>query len=109
MHVIRNLDDAVWASVLFGIATLVVVLAMKRFVPAIPGALVAVVGSMLVVLVFDVDVAVVGEFSSGLPNPGLPDIGWSDVAAPRRTSVSPSPSSCIPTVSSRPGHWRTDD
>ena len=78
--VIRNLDDAVWASVLFGVATLVVVLAMKRFVPAIPGALVAVVGSMLVVVVFDVDVAVVGEFSSGLPNPGLPDIGWSDVA-----------------------------
>ncbi len=79
--VVRNLDDAVWASVLFGIATLVVVLAMKRFVPAIPGALVAVVGSMLVVLVFDVDVGVVGEFSSGLPNPGLPDIAWSDVAS----------------------------
>ncbi len=78
--VIRNLDDAVWASALFGTATLVIVLAMKRFVPAFPGALVAVVGSMLVVVVFDVDVAVVGEFSSGLPSPGLPDIGWSDLA-----------------------------
>jgi MFS superfamily sulfate permease-like transporter len=43
--VIRNLDDAVWASALFGTATLVIVLAMERFVPAIPGALVAVVGS----------------------------------------------------------------
>ncbi len=79
--VVRNLDDAAWASVLFGVATLAVVISMKRFLPTIPGALVAVVGSMLVVAVFDVDVAVVGEFASGLPSPGLPDIGWSEVVS----------------------------
>jgi SulP family sulfate permease len=79
--VVRNLDDAAWSSVLFGLATLAVILAMKRFVPAIPGALVAVIGSMVVVALFDVDVAVVGEFASGLPSPGLPDVGWSDVVS----------------------------
>lgn len=79
--VIRNLDDAALTSMLFGVATLAVVIAMKRFVPSVPGALVAVIGSMLVVAVFDIDVAVVGEFASGLPNPGLPDVGWSNVAS----------------------------
>jgi SulP family sulfate permease len=78
--VVRNLDDAAIGSVAIGAASLAVVLAAKRFVPWLPGALVAVAGSMIVVAVFGLDVAVVGEFAGGLPTPGLPDVGWGDVA-----------------------------
>lgn len=77
--VVRNLDDAAFASVAFGVATVFVVIAMRRLAPGVPGALVAVVGSILVVAIFDVEVAVVGEFASGLPAPGIPDVTWRQV------------------------------
>jgi SulP family sulfate permease len=77
--VVRNLDDTAIASVVFGAASLVVVLAAKRFVPWLPGALVAVIGSMAAVAAFGVDVSVVGEFTGGLPAPGAPSVGWGDV------------------------------
>lgn len=79
--VVRNLDNAVWSSVGFGAATLIIMFAVKRWAPAAPGALVAVAGSMIVVAVFNVDVAVVGEFASGLPNIGVPGVGWSDLVS----------------------------
>ncbi|MGA9279158.1 SulP family inorganic anion transporter [Ilumatobacter sp.] len=79
--VVRNIDDTQVTSVVFGVATLIVMLGMRRFVPAVPGALVAVAGSMLVVGVFDIDVAVVGQFDGGLPIPGMPTIEWSQFVA----------------------------
>ncbi|MGB0113169.1 MAG: sulfate permease [Ilumatobacteraceae bacterium] len=77
--VVRNLDQRQSSSVVFGVVTLVVVIAMRRWAPSLPGALVSVVGSMVLVAVFDIDVAVVGEFERGLPVPGIPDVGWSDI------------------------------
>lgn len=77
--VVRNLGGAEWASVVFGGASLVTVLVVKRLIPTVPGALVAVVGSMIAVALMDVDVLVVGEFASGLPAPGIPDVAWGDV------------------------------
>jgi SulP family sulfate permease len=47
---------------------------MKRFMKAIPGALVAVVLTTITVAVLDLDVAVVGKFPSGLPIPGIPTV-----------------------------------
>lgn len=76
--VFRNVDQAQVASIVFGAATLVIVLGVRHFVPAIPGALVAVAGCMIVVAVFDVDVAVVGAFDGGLPAPGVPMISGAD-------------------------------
>jgi MFS superfamily sulfate permease-like transporter len=57
------------------------VLVMKRFVPLLPAALVAVILGMVAVIVFgleDKGVAVVGEIPSGLPSLGLPDVSASD-------------------------------
>ncbi|WP_158412482.1 SulP family inorganic anion transporter [Ilumatobacter nonamiensis] len=79
--VARNIDEAQMASIAFGVATLVVMLTMRKFVPAIPGALVAVAGCMLVVAVADPDVAVVGAFDGGLPVPGIPSLSGSDFLA----------------------------
>nr|WP_141014942.1 SulP family inorganic anion transporter [Nocardioides sambongensis] len=77
--VLRNLDEADLTAVGFGVASLVLVLAFRRWLPAVPGALLAVAGSIAVVALLDVDVAVVGAFDGGLPAIGLPDLGWSDV------------------------------
>jgi sulfate permease, SulP family len=70
----------------FGVAAVVLALliALRRWIPAAPGPLVAVVGSTVVVALFDlqsVGVAVVGETPAGLPRPSLPDFGAIDLAA----------------------------
>ena len=72
--VVRNLDQTDFATLAIGVATIIIVVGMKRFMKAIPGALVAVVLTTIVVAVFDLDVAVVGEFPSGLPIPGIPTV-----------------------------------
>jgi SulP family sulfate permease len=72
--IIRNLDQTDVLTLVIGLVTIGIVVAMKRFMKAIPGALVAVVLTTAAVAVFDLDVAVVGEFPSGIPVPGIPSV-----------------------------------
>jgi sulfate permease, SulP family len=71
------------------IATLVV---FERWIKAVPGGLVAVVGAILVSWAADLQshgVSVLGPVPSGLPNVGLPSgVGWDDVVPLLGTSVS---------------------
>ena len=65
-----------------GGATLVAILALKRF-PRVPGILVAVVGATLAVALFDLGsggaIKVLGAMPRGLPMPALPLIGIDDL------------------------------
>jgi high affinity sulfate transporter 1 len=66
-----------------GIASIVVILAMKTWLPKIPGVLVAVVGATVVSAVFDLaakGVPVVGGLPQGFPVPKFPSVGWHDLA-----------------------------
>ena len=83
-YLLRHLDQIQLLT--FGLAVLVLALliALRRWIPAAPGPLVAVVGSTVVVALFDLQsagVAVVGEIPAGLPRPSLPDFGAIDLAA----------------------------
>ena len=83
-YLLRHLDQIHLPT--FGLAVLVLALliALRRWIPAAPGPLVAVVGSTVVVALFDLQragVAVVGEIPAGLPRPALPDFGAIDLAA----------------------------
>jgi SulP family sulfate permease len=72
----RNLGDADVTTTVMGVATVALVLALRRFVPVVPAPLVAVVLGIVLVVVFDLDeegVAVVGSIESGIPTPGLPN------------------------------------
>jgi len=73
---VRGLDDIHWATLLVGVVALVVILVLRFTVPAIPGALVLVVGGLLASALFDLGahgVALVGDVPRGLPAPMLPD------------------------------------
>ena len=73
---IRTLGDVHWATLLVGVVALVVILAVRFTAPAIPGALVLVVGGLLASALFDLGVhgvALVGDVPRGLPAPMLPD------------------------------------
>jgi MFS superfamily sulfate permease-like transporter len=60
---------------------LAVVLALRRFAPAVPASLVAVALGVIAVKLFDLGdhgVAIVGHIDSGLPSLGLPDVAARD-------------------------------
>jgi SulP family sulfate permease len=74
---IRSLDDVHATTLLVGVIALGVILGLRRWAPAVPGALVLVAGGMLANLVFDLgehDVALVGDVPRGLPGLELPDL-----------------------------------
>ncbi|MFA5885015.1 MAG: SulP family inorganic anion transporter [Acidimicrobiia bacterium] len=70
-----HLGDTEWRTLVVGGTSLVLVLVLRRFVPVVPGSLVAVILGIVAVGVFDLaqhGVDVVGPIASGLPAFGLP-------------------------------------
>ena len=80
--VIRHLGDTQGRTLAVGVLSLAVVLALRRWLPMVPGSLVAVILGVLAVELFDLQdkgVAIVGPIDSGLPAIGLPDgVAFSD-------------------------------
>jgi sulfate permease, SulP family len=72
---IRGLGDTHGLTLLVGLVSLGVVLGLRRFAPAVPGALVLVVGGLAASGLFDLGshgVALVGHVPRGLPRPAIP-------------------------------------
>ena len=80
---ITEVPNASVPTIAFALGTLVISLGFKRFSPRIPGAIVAVVLSIIISAATDAKahgVAVVGSVERGLPPIGLPPgISWDDV------------------------------
>ena len=74
---ISSLGDVHWTTVLVGVASLGVIIALRFMAPSVPGALVLVVVGLIASAVFDLGahgVALVGHVPRGLPAPKLPDL-----------------------------------
>ena len=74
----RTLGDADRATVVVGAASLAVVFGLRVIAPRVPGALVLVVGGLVVSRLLDLaarGVALVGEVPRGLPTPEVPRVG----------------------------------
>ena len=74
--VIRHLGDAHGWTVVVGLVSLAVVLGLRRWLPVVPGSLVAVVLGIVAVAMFGLDedgVGIVGAIDPGLPRIGLQD------------------------------------
>ena len=72
---VRGLGEIHWVTLLVGAVALAVILLVRFLAPAIPGALVLVVGGLLASALFDLGahgVALVGDVPRGLPAPELP-------------------------------------
>jgi high affinity sulfate transporter 1 len=70
------------ATVVVGVAALAALLLGRRYAPALPIALIVVVGGIIAVAVFGLEasgVAVIGDVSGGLPVPALPLVGAQDL------------------------------
>ncbi len=83
-QLVTRLDDLHGPTFATAAATLALVLALRRRVPAVPGPLVGVVLATVIVAVASLDrhgIALVGRVPSGLPSPRWPDVSWGDVGA----------------------------
>jgi len=83
-YLLRHLDQVHLLTLGVAILVLALLIGLRRWIPAAPGPLVAVVGSTAVVALFDLQsagVAVVGEIPAGLPRPSLPDFAALDLGA----------------------------
>jgi high affinity sulfate transporter 1 len=73
--VIDHLSDTSVVTLVFSTVTVAVLLLMSRYVPKVPGPLVAVVGGILAVAIGNLDehgLALIAKVPSGLPTPHLP-------------------------------------
>ena len=81
-NTIKNIPDTSGATLLVSLAVIAVILGGKYVTTVIPGALIAVIGAIVVSWAVDLEadgVAVLGPVPGGLPSFGLPDVAWSDV------------------------------
>ena len=82
-HLIRSIPDASLATLAFAIGTLVCIYAFKRFLPTVPGAVVAVALAIAISEVSQASthgVDVVGDVTAGFPPIGLPTgLSWGEV------------------------------
>jgi SulP family sulfate permease len=84
-HLLTSLNQTSATTLGVGVLSLVVVLGLRRWLPLIPGSLVAVLLGIAAVAVFNLGqhgVAIVGPIQSGLPTFGLPSgLAWDDYLA----------------------------
>jgi high affinity sulfate transporter 1 len=80
---ISHLGDTNMLALAFALGTIVIILAFKRWAPVVPGAIVAVVLSIIISAALNLSqhgLDVVGHVPSGFPPIGLPSgVGWKDV------------------------------
>lgn len=89
---LTEIDQTSLATLAVSLSVLATLIVFERWIKAIPGGLVAVVGAIAVSWALDLQdhgVSILGPVPSGLPHLGLPSgVGWSDVTALLATAVS---------------------
>ena len=74
-HFVGELPETNVASLVLGLAAMVIIIVARRIDRRIPGPLIAVVGAIVIATAMDLTadgVAVVGDISGGLSTPSLP-------------------------------------
>jgi sulfate permease, SulP family len=82
--VLADLGQTSATTLLVGLASLALVLGLRRVAPRVPGSLVAVLAGIAAVWLLDLDahgVGIVGQIDSGLPALGVPEVAAADYLA----------------------------
>ena len=89
---LKEIPDTSVATLLVSLGVIATLVVFERWITAIPGGLVAVVGAITISWAFDLEshgVSTLGSVPSGLPSIGLPSgVGWDDVIPLLAASVS---------------------
>ncbi len=76
---VPRLDSVDALTFVLGVAGIVVIVAARRWAPALPAPLLVVVGLGIAVTLLDLDTATVGDVPAGLPVPRIPDVALADL------------------------------
>jgi sulfate permease, SulP family len=79
VHILGNMDEMHSASLILGVSSLAVMLALKRYAPKLPGVLIAVTLATVVSYLVGFEAMggrVVGEVPQGLPGFSMPELDW---------------------------------
>jgi high affinity sulfate transporter 1 len=89
---LKRIGDTSLTTLAVSLGVIVTLIVFEKWIKAIPGGLVAVVGAITISWAFDLQshgVSVLGSVPSGFPSVGVPSgIGWDDVVPLLATSVS---------------------
>jgi len=89
---LKEIPDTSLATLAVSLAVIATLVVFEKWIPIIPGGLVAVVGAIAISWGFDLEahgVSTLGTVPSGLPSIGLPSgVGWDDVGPLLATCVS---------------------
>ena len=83
-HIVGKLPEADLATTIVGLASLVMLFALKRFAPRVPSALAVVALAVIAVIILDLDnkgVKIVGSQKVGLPPFAIPHVSVADLKA----------------------------
>jgi SulP family sulfate permease len=69
---LSQFSDWNWTATLIGVGSLLMILAIQRFIPKLPAALTAVVVASVFVALFDPDLDLIAQIPQGLPSVALP-------------------------------------
>ncbi|NPT56107.1 STAS domain-containing protein [Paraburkholderia sp. 5N] len=89
--VLQRLGDAHYATLVLSAIVLAVIVGFKRVAPRVPGALIAVIGAIVVSMAFDLTrygIAIIGNVPSGLPSLSLPAMHVADINQVLATAAS---------------------
>jgi SulP family sulfate permease len=78
-HILGHMDEMHSASLIFGVSSLAIMLALKRYAPKLPGVLIAVTLATVASYLVGFEAMggrVVGEVPQGLPAFSLPEFNW---------------------------------
>jgi SulP family sulfate permease len=81
LHTLRHVGETNSWTLITGLVALLVLIAVDRWLPRVPGALVVLVGGIAASRALELHnhgVHIVGAIPAGLPLPGLPMLSWSD-------------------------------
>jgi sulfate permease, SulP family len=81
---LHHLSDTNMYSLFISSAVILIIIFFERYFPKIPGALIAIMGTITASLIFhwgDLGIRLVGEVPGGLPDLGFPNVAMSDVVS----------------------------
>lgn len=80
--VVLNIDTFNWQALVVGLVSMAILIIFQKFLPKVPGSLVAVIVSVFLVIIFKMNVNTIGdlyEISSGFPTPKLQPFSFATV------------------------------